>query len=407
MISPYFLPSLRLCIGALAALSLTAPVGAYQEQPQEQGTVGPAEIKDFSLPATRQPQPEPAPIIAPLTPPAAQPQTPIATPTPAPTVTLTPAPPSATPTTRAPSGRSPTPAQTRSDPAPIPPQAQDPQETLPVAPAPTIAPQPLPQSAPVAEPPAAIAPEREPEGGFPWLYLLLGTGGAGLGVLGWRRFAKAGEAPTESFAIAAAPRAPKPEPRPEPQPQPKPAPALAPVTAEPGAIGIVMRPWLEIEFKPDRATATADGAGVQYEIVIRNTGNAPARNVRVAAQMFNAGPQLDKEIAAFFAATVDDRGAAPLTLLPRTEVRIQSQVGMPRAEMREIKVQGRSLFIPTVAFNLLYNWGRDKTGQTCSSHIVGREPETPSQKMAPFRLDLGPRTYRQVGQRPSVLARAV
>jgi hypothetical protein len=80
---------------------------------------------------------------------------------------------------------------------------------------------------------------------------------------------------------------------------------------------------------------------------------------------------------------------------------------MPRAEMREIKVQGRSLFIPTVAFNLLYAWGRDKTGQTCSSHIVGREPEQPSQKMAPFRLDLGPRIYRQVGQRPSALARAV
>ena len=44
MISPYFLPSLRLCIGALAALGLAAPVGAYQEQPQEQGTVGPAEM---------------------------------------------------------------------------------------------------------------------------------------------------------------------------------------------------------------------------------------------------------------------------------------------------------------------------------------------------------------------------
>lgn len=409
MISPYFLPSLRLWMGALAALGLAAPVGAYQEQPQEQGTVGPAEIRDFSLPATRQPRPEPAPTIAPLTPPVAQPEPTVATPTPAPTVTLTPAPPAeaatAAPTTRAPSGRTTAPAPTQSGPAPTLPQPQDPQEALPVAPAPTIAPQPLPQSAPIAEPPAAIAPEPEPEGGFPWLYLLLGAGVAGLGFLGWRRFAKAGEAPTESFAIAAAPRARKPEPRPEPKPQRAPAPAA--VTAEPGAIGIVMRPWLEIEFKPDRATATADGAGVQYEIVIRNTGNAPARNVRLAAQMFNAGPELDKEIAVFFAATVDDRGAAPLTLLPRTEVRIQSQVGMPRAEMREIKVQGRSLFIPTVAFNLLYNWGRDKTGQTCSSHIVGREPETPSQKMAPFRLDLGPRTYRQVGQRPSALARAV
>lgn len=168
-----------------------------------------------------------------------------------------------------------------------------------------------------------------------------------------------------------------------------------------------MRPWLELEFRPERATATSEGAGVQYEVTIRNTGNAPARNVRLAAQMFNAGPDLDREVSSFFARGIDERGAPPLTILPRTEMKLQSSVSMPRAEMREINVQGRSLFIPTVAFNLLYAWGRNKTGQTCTSHVVGREPEQASEKMAPFRLDLGPRTYRSVGQRPSALARAV
>jgi hypothetical protein len=49
------------------------------------------------------------------------------------------------------------------------------------------------------------------------------------------------------------------------------------------------RPWLELIFKPARATATEGGASVQYEAVIRNTGNAPARNVRLAARMFNSG----------------------------------------------------------------------------------------------------------------------
>ena len=39
------------------------------------------------------------------------------------------------------------------------------------------------------------------------------------------------------------------------------------------------------------------------------------------------------------------------------------------------------------------------------SYVVGREAETPTQKMGPFRLDLGPRIYRSVGQRPSELAR--
>jgi hypothetical protein len=257
--------------------------------------------------------------------------------------------------------------------------------------------------------PSAVTTAPQPEGGFPWLYLFIAAAVAGLGFAGFRKFRTAGSgADVEEVPVVAAPPPPRPQPRAMPTPEPKPVPQPAPEPVAPsGGIGIVMRPWLEIDFRPDRASATADGAGVQYEVTIRNTGNAPARNVRLAALMFNAGPQLDQEIAAFFALGVDGTGAAPLTILPRTEVKIQSTVTMPREQMREIKVQGRSLFIPTVAFNLLYNWGRDKTGQTCTSHIVGREPETPSEKMAPFRLDLGPRTYRSVGQRPSALARAV
>ncbi len=403
-------------------MALASPAAAIQAQP-ETNTVGPAEIRDFSLPGTRPTRPEPEPTIAPVNPPVAQPQpeAPAATPTPAP------APPSAAAPAQRPAGR---PAVTRAPAAPAP-VAPAPRDTAPVpAPAATL-PQPqdlegilppagepvapLPQATaplPQDEPPAAALPAPEPADGFPWLYLLLAATLAGLGFVGLRRFrtAAAGGVTEELPIVAAPPAPPQPRAAPEPRPAPAHAPDAAPAAeaaAPSGGIGIVMRPWLELEFRPDRATATADGAGVQYEVVIRNTGNAPARNVRLAAQMFNAGPQLDQEIAAFFSRGVDGSGAAPLTILPRTEVKIQSVVTMPRAEMREIKVQGRSLFIPTVAFNLIYNWGRDKAGQTCSSHIVGREPETPSDKMAPFRLDLGPRTYRSVGQRPSALARAV
>ena len=72
--------------------------------------------------------------------------------------------------------------------------------------------------------------------------------------------------------------------------------------------------------------------------------------------------------------------------------------------MREINVQGRRLFIPMVAFNVVYEWGDGKSGQTSMSYLVGREPDVPSEKMGAFRLDLGPRVYRSVGQRPSQVA---
>jgi hypothetical protein len=57
-----------------------------------------------------------------------------------------------------------------------------------------------------------------------------------------------------------------------------------------------------------------------------------------------------------------------------------------------------------VAINVAYNWGPDGAGRTSKSWLVGREAEQPSQKMGAFRLDLGPRIYRSVGQRQTGLA---
>jgi hypothetical protein len=169
-----------------------------------------------------------------------------------------------------------------------------------------------------------------------------------------------------------------------------------------------MRPWIEIDFKPARAAATATEAKVQFELVLRNTGSAPARNVRIEVRMFNAGPHQEREINDFYAEPVRERTPPALPALPpKTEAQLTSAVAMPNEAVREVEIQGRRLFIPTVAFNIVYDWGNGKTGQTSASYLVGREAEIPAAKMGGFRLDLGPRLYRSVGQRPTRLARTV
>jgi hypothetical protein len=422
---------LKHCLLLLSGTALAAPALAWEAQPESNGTVGPSEIRDFSLPGSRPaPQPaEPEPSITPVTPPREQPrQEPVAIPAPAAPATAQPAPaPAETARTPAPGPARPrTATPTEAEPTPQGeerlPEPADISEALTPEPA-----APLPDSAPAApadepvEDPAATAPlpqaTERPEEGSSWLFPLLGALAAIGAVIAFLRFRRLGQEEEESGPEPVVSAAPEPQPGPAPAPvaaaprpaaaPPPPQPAPEPAPAAPAHIGIVLRPWLELEFRPARATATDGGASVQYEATIRNVGNAPARNVRLAARMFNAGPQLDAEVAHFFSLNVESPDGAPLTILPRSEVSLSSVVSMPREEMRDIKVQGRSLFIPTVAFNLLYEWGRGKTGQTCTSHVVGREPEKPSEKMAPFRLDLGPRTYRSVGQRPSTLARAV
>jgi hypothetical protein len=193
-----------------------------------------------------------------------------------------------------------------------------------------------------------------------------------------------------------------PTPRPEPlqrAPAPKPEPAVRSAPQPDAPIGLVttsLRPWLDIEFSPGRCVIEDDKATIQFDVSVFNSGSAPARDVLIEASMFNAGPAQDQEISAFFAhpKTKGDRIPA---IPPLKRVALKSNVSLTREQLRQFEVAGRKLFVPLVGVNALYRWGGGE-GQTSASYVVGRD--TQGEKMAPLRLDLGPRVFRGLGARP-------
>jgi hypothetical protein len=68
--------------------------------------------------------------------------------------------------------------------------------------------------------------------------------------------------------------------------------------------------------------------------------------------------------------------------------------------MRQFEVGGRKLFVPLVGVNAIYR-GPAGPAQTSASYLVGRDSN--GEKMAPFRLDLGPRIFRGLGARQHTL----
>ena len=72
---------------------------------------------------------------------------------------------------------------------------------------------------------------------------------------------------------------------------------------------------------------------------------------------------------------------------------------MKAEEVRAIELQGRRIFVPSVAINVAYDWGEDGEGRTSKSWLVGRKADNPAARMGAFRLDLGPRIYRSVGRK--------
>jgi MYXO-CTERM domain-containing protein len=241
------------------------------------------------------------------------------------------------------------------------------------------------QVPPQAAPPPADTPE--PAEVTPlWYYLVPAAALAALGGILFLRRRRRGDARAEAMAAAALIDNPPPPPRPEPVP----------------------RPWLELELKAERAAWADPEASVEFEMVIRNTGKSAARNVRVNARMFNAGREQDQEIGAFFKTKGEGRRTHVIGELPPGESGlIQGAVSMSREEMKALQVNEQLLFVPVVGVNLVYDWGNGRTGQTSKSYVIGRELGEETEKMGAFRLDLGPRVYRTVGQRQHSLAKRV
>jgi hypothetical protein len=358
-----------------------AGTGALAQE--NSNTIGPPQLKDFTLPGQR------------TTPPAATPPAPRTIPPPAATT------PRSAPAATPPAGRD------RSAPAPRPAAPAARRDTAPAATAPaptTPAPQtaapapvetlPAPLPVPEAAAPQPAAPEPQstswlwPAAGGALVLLLAGL------VLLRRRRAKGKRGQRLDAArgeLGAVPVA-EPEPRPVPAPEPKPETPAAP------------RPWLELDIIPERAAATEAEALVHYALTVTNQGEAEARNIRIDPRLFNAGAEGD--MAAFFQGPIHEQSGSPhIVIAPGGTLKLNGQVALPMAELQEMEVAGRRIFVPMVAINVAYDWAGGGTGRTSRSWLVGREAETPQAKMGPFRLDLGPRIYRSVGRREARLVR--
>ncbi|HEX9966292.1 MAG TPA: hypothetical protein VGB04_15055 [Allosphingosinicella sp.] len=377
----------RLRAAAFVISGLAAAGAPALAQNETSNTIGPPQLKDFSLPgqrttppATTPPPPATTPpVAAPRTPPAPSPDRPAAEPRPEP---------------RTPRADTASPA---SEPTPPPATAAEP---APQAPSPTPL-EPLPQPIPGPEEAAPAAPAPAPaeaEAGNGWLWpaaggvvaLLL----AALFLLRRRRAVEERESARDSardeiggalFGSAPPETAP-----PEPEPVP-----LAEAPAAP-------RPWLELDIAPERAAATEAEVYVRYALTMTNRGDADARNIRIDPRLFNAGAE--GEMMDFFQGPIHDLSGSPhIAIPPGGTIKLTGQVAMPNAELREIELAGRRVFVPMVAINVAYDWAGGGTGRTSRSWLVGREAETPQEKMGPFRLDLGPRIYRSVGRREARL----
>lgn len=401
---------------AAAGHAQTAPANVVTPAPPpREGTVGPEQLRDFSLPGTRQ-TPAPAPD-EPVRPPREAP---------APTVTR----PAAPAVTRpAPVERREAPA---ADPArPVPPLPTDQAQAEPAIPQARIepsfdfpaAPSPVaPELAPVPAPDLSTGEQSAPW--WPWVLAAVLLGAA-LALVAWqrrtRRPAMAG-AGDESLAFEppSASPAPAPRPRPEPAPAPPPEPAAplpsglvttrlrparpavqrvpeeSPRAPAGAVVSTGLRPRVDLEVKVEELVLTEQEAIIRFRLTVANSGTAAARDITVEALPLNAGENQRAEIEAFFARTgATEVGVLELPRLGASE--LAHEVRMPRGAIREYEVQGRRLFVPVLAFLACYRWSGG-TGRTGAAFLIGHDTGG-SDRLAPLRFDSAATRLKGLGVR--------
>lgn len=187
-------------------------------------------------------------------------------------------------------------------------------------------------------------------------------------------------------------------PRPDPVPPAGTArPSTPPKPPSDGTIvSTKLKPQLNVEFIPDRVVVTEQEVMLMFEIVISNVGSAPARDVLVEGHLFTAHIGQDRDIATFFQnpTASDDR----MTLIaPLGRVSLKSVARLPIDQVNQFEAGGRKLFVPLIGFNILYRFGGSE-GQASASFLVGRGNEE-DEKLAPFRIDQGPKIFRGLSSR--------
>ena len=424
-------PSSRRHRGLLAGLSaalVIVPAGAQEVQGPPDGFLSPGGPATTPPPAQGPDNGGIAPIATP--PPRTQPVP--TQPRPAAPTIVVPAPQQPAPLRPQPqAARVPaTPPAATGRPAPVtaaPDTGLTPPQPVPVTPDQPLAVPPL-VSDPVGPAARPAPPVTAPGGGlipwWPWALTVLGLIAAGVWWLSRTRAAAAiGSDAAMATADVSAPTmppkatAPRPLPRAEPvSPQPAPPPVAPPVVTEPPRtpapapqhLPVTGRAQLDMALRVDEIEMLADRARISFALMLTNRGELAATGGLVRIALQQAHRNQDAMLARFFDGAGGSVVAEDLNIAPGAVEVVQRSALLPLDQVEPMLIGGYPSLIPVAGFDVTYHWDGDGDafGQVAGAYVLGTSSANDG-RVAPIRLDQGPRRLAKAAARATELQRTM
>jgi hypothetical protein len=172
-----------------------------------------------------------------------------------------------------------------------------------------------------------------------------------------------------------------------------PAPVIrAPISAN--------RPKLDISFVPEKASISLANLTIKGRLHIVNNGADVADAMQLNAAVISASEGQGLAISRYFTSalpTGKELGAAKVG----EQIALEMDLMIPIADLQTFVMGKQKLLVPIILARVEYQWGDAKHADEAQlSCLIGREASPPKPKMGALRLDLGPRSFASLGQRP-------
>ncbi len=186
----------------------------------------------------------------------------------------------------------------------------------------------------------------------------------------------------------------------EPEPAVVPEPVAAPKAKKKKAAA-AKRPLLDVTFTPVKAVISIANLTVSGKMRIANSGDVAAEAMKLRIVLTSAQQGQPEMVANFHSDAPNMPGETIGSVNAGEDLNLSIDLQVPLSELRSYPVGNQQLFVPLIVANLAYGWdGAEDVDTVETACLIGKEASPPQPKMGALRLDLGPRSFDGLGQRP-------
>ena len=155
---------------------------------------------------------------------------------------------------------------------------------------------------------------------------------------------------------------------------------------------------LSLAFEPLRFSATLAHAVLPYRLSVTNGGETALGTITIAGDMIAAEPAAPTGcLTAQDAAHLPSMHSLP-TLAPGETAELRGEFRLPLSAITPLRVGGAALMVPLVRLKveaMSQNGASPQDGALCrlAQFVVGEPDDDGADRLHPFRLDLGPRSW--------------